>query len=211
MALLSNFIAFQTTDYLLKFVTKMNIRVHMRFGYMRVSTIDQNLDRQKEQLEDFGCERIFFEKVTGTKRDRPELNYMLEFLRPDDTVVVTDLTRLSRSTKDLIEITELISKRGTHLKSLKESWLDTTTAHGKMLFTIFSGIAQFERDLTSERTKEGILAARKRGKLPGRPKADKEKIQYALYLMEQGLSRTDAAEKAGISRMTLYRKIQKGN
>lgn len=183
----------------------------MKFGYMRVSTIDQNLDRQKKQLEDFGCERIFFEKLTGTKRDRPELNHLLEFLRPKDTVVVTDLTRLSRSTKDLIEITELISKKGAHLKSLKESWLDTTTAHGKMLFTIFAGIAQFERDLTSERTKEGILAARKRGKLPGRPKADEEKIQYALYLMEQGLSRTDAAEKAGISRMTLYRKLQKDN
>lgn len=183
----------------------------MKFGYMRVSIIDQNLDRQKKQLEDFGCERIFFEKVTGTKRDRPELNHMLEFLRSEDTVVVTDLTRLSRSTKDLIEITELISKKGAHLKSLKESWLDTTTAHGKMLFTIFAGIAQFERDLTSERTKEGVLAARKRGKLPGRPKADKEKIQYALYLMEQGMSRTDAAEKAGISRMTLYRKIQNNN
>lgn len=149
--------------------------------------------------------------MTGTKRDRPELNHMLEFLRPEDTVVVTDLTLLSRSTKDLIEITELISKKGAHLKCLKESWLDTTTAHGKMLFTIFAGIAQFERDLTSERTKEGILAARKRGKLPGRPKADEEKIQYALYLMEQGMSRTDAAEKADISRMTLYRKIQEGN
>lgn len=180
----------------------------MNFGYMRVSTIDQNLDRQKKQLKDFGCERIFFEKLTGTKRDRPELNRMLEFLRPEDTVVVTDLTRLSRSTKDLIEITELISKKGAHLKSLKESWLDTTTAHGKMLFTIFAGIAQFERDLTSERTKEGILAAKKRGKLPGRPKADEEKINYALYLIEQGMNRTDAAEKAGISRMTLYRKIQ---
>ncbi|HGO9427732.1 TPA: recombinase family protein [Bacillus cereus] len=142
----------------------------MKFGYMRVSTIDQNLDRQKRQLEKFGCERIFFEKVTGTKRERPELNRMLEFLRPEDTVVVSDLTRLSRSTKDLIEITELIAQKGAHLKSLKESWLDTTTAHGKMLFTIFAGIAQFERDLTSERTKEGILAAKKRGKYPGRPK-----------------------------------------
>jgi DNA invertase Pin-like site-specific DNA recombinase len=180
----------------------------MKFGYMRVSTIDQNLDRQKRQLEEFGCGRIFFEKVTGTKRDRPELNRMLEFLRPEDTVVVTDLTRLSRSTKDLIEITELISQKGAHLKSLKESWLDTTTAHGKMLFTIFAGIAQFERDLTSERTKEGIQAARKRGKYPGRPKTDEEKVNYALYLMDQGMSRTDAAEKAGISRMTLYRKLK---
>ena len=184
-------------------------RMNMKFAYMRVSTFAQNLDRQKKQLEEFGCDRIFFEKVTGTKRERPELNRMLEFLRMNDTVVVTDLTRLSRSTKDLIEITELISQRGAHLKSLKESWLDTTTAHGKMLFTIFAGIAQFERDLTSERTKEGIQAARKRGKYPGRPKTDEEKVKYALYLMDQGLSRTDAAEKAGISRMTLYRKIQK--
>jgi len=186
-------------------------RMNMKFGYMRVSTFDQNLDRQKKQLEEFGCDRIFFEKVTGTKRERPELNRMLEFLRMNDTVVVTDLTRLSRSTKDLIEITELISQKGAHLKSLKESWLDTTTAHGKMLFTIFAGIAQFERDLTSERTKEGILAARKRGKYPGRPKTDEEKVKYALYLMDQGLNRTDAAEKAGISRMTLYRKMQNNN
>ncbi|RAS97955.1 recombinase, partial [Bacillus cereus] len=172
---------------------------------------DQNLDRQEQQLKDAGCERIFFEKVTGVKRDRPELNRMLEFLRNDDTVVVTDLTRLSRSTKDLIEITELISQKGANLKSLKESWLDTTTAHGKMLFTVFAGIAQFERDLTSERTKEGILAAKKRGKYPGRPKTDEEKVNYALYLIEQGMNRTDAAEKAGISRMTLYRKMQRDN
>ncbi|MED3928814.1 recombinase family protein [Priestia megaterium] len=180
----------------------------MSFGYMRVSTFDQNLDRQKQQLQECGCERIFFEKLTGTKRDRPELNKLLEYLRPGDTVVVTDLTRLSRSTKDLIEITDLISQKGAHLKSLKESWLDTTTAHGKMLFTIFAGIAQFERDLTSERTKEGILAARKRGKHPGRPKTDEEKLNYAFYLVEQGLSRTEAAYKAGISRMTLYRKLK---
>ncbi|EEM02141.1 recombinase family protein [Bacillus pseudomycoides] len=183
----------------------------MKFGYMRVSTIEQNLDRQEQQLKEAGCERIFFEKVTGTKRNRPELNHMLEFLRQGDTVVVTDLTRLSRSTKDLIEIAELISHKGANLKSLKEAWLDTTTAHGKMLFTVFAGIAQFERDLTSERTKEGIIAAKKRGKHPGRPKTDEEKVNYALYLIDQGMNRTDAAEKAGISRMTLYRKIQQKN
>ncbi|WP_242274206.1 recombinase family protein [Bacillus cereus group sp. BfR-BA-01310] len=180
----------------------------MKFGYMRVSTIDQKLDRQEQQLKEAGCERIFFEKITGVKRDRPELNRMLEFLRQGDTVIVTDLTRLSRSTKDLIEIAELISQKGVNLKSLKEAWLDTTTAHGKMLFTVFAGIAQFERDLTSERTKEGIIAAKKRGKHPGRPKTDEEKVNYALYLIDQGMNRTDAAEKAGISRMTLYRKIQ---
>jgi DNA invertase Pin-like site-specific DNA recombinase len=157
----------------------------MKFGYMRVSTLDQNLDRQEQQLRDAGCERSFFEKVTGTKRDRLELNRMLEFLRNGDTVVVTDLTRLSRSTKDLIEIAELISRKGANfLKSLKESWLDTTTAHGKMLFTVFAGIAQFERDLTSERTKEGILAAKKkRGKYPGRPSVDKDvNVKLSMYI-----------------------------
>ncbi len=183
----------------------------MKFGYMRVSTADQNLDRQKFQLEEFGCDRIFFEKVTGTKRERSELNQMIDYLRQNDTVVVTDLTRLSRSTQDLIEITELISNKGAHLKSLKEAWLDTTTAHGKMLFTIFAGIAQFERDLISERTKEGIEAAKKRGRYPGRPKIDDEKINYALYLMKQGVNRTEATERAGISRMTLYRKLQDNN
>lgn len=178
----------------------------VKFGYMRVSTFDQNLDRQEQQLKEVGCEQIFYEKITGTKRDRPELNRMLEFLRPGDTVVVTDLTRLSRSTKDLLEITELIAAKGAHLQSLKESWLDTTSAHGKMLFTLFAGIAQFERDLIAERTKEGIVAAKKRGKTLGRPKVDQEKIDYALYLINQGSTISEAAEKAGISRMTLYRK-----
>ena len=145
----------------------------MNFGYMRVSTADQNLDRQEQQLKEAGCEKIFFEKVTGTKRNRPELNKMLEFLREGDTVIVTDLTRLSRSTKDLIEIAELIGEKGANLKSLKESWLDTTTAHGKLMFTIFSGLAQFERDLISERTKEGLNVAKKRGRHPGLPSIDK--------------------------------------
>ncbi|UWE05310.1 recombinase family protein [Laceyella sacchari] len=181
----------------------------MNFGYMRVSTVEQNLDRQEQQLRDAGCEKIFYEKVTGTKRNRPELNRMLEFLREGDTVIVTDLTRLSRSTKDLIEITELIGSKGANLKSLKESWLDTTTAHGKLMFTIFSGLAQFERDLISERTKEGLAVARKKGRVPGRPSTDKEKIEYAKFLLSQGkATMQEAAEKAGISRMTLYRKLK---
>jgi DNA invertase Pin-like site-specific DNA recombinase len=156
----------------------------MKFGYMRVSTLDQNLDRQEQQLRDCWVRAYVFEKVTGTKRDRLELNRMLEFLRNGDTVVVTDLTRLSRSTKDLIEIAELISRKGANLKSLKESWLDTTTAHGKMLFTVFAGIAQFERDLTSERTKEGILESKKKkGKYPGRPSVDKDvNVKLSMYI-----------------------------
>jgi DNA invertase Pin-like site-specific DNA recombinase len=181
----------------------------MNFGYMRVSTLDQNLDRQEQQLKDAGCTRIFFEKVTGTKRDRPELNQMLDHLREGDTVIITDLTRLSRSTKDLIEIAELIASKGANLKSLKESWLDTTTAHGKLLFTFFAGISQFERDQISERTKEGLAVARKNGRVPGRPATDKDKIEYARYLMAQGnMTMQEIADKVGISRMTLHRKLK---
>jgi DNA invertase Pin-like site-specific DNA recombinase len=184
----------------------------MNFGYMRVSTVDQNLGRQEQQLKDAGCERIFFEKVTGTKRNRPELNKLLEFLREGDTVIVTDLTRLSRSTKDLIEIAELIAAKGANLKSLKESWLDTTTAHGKLLFTFFAGISQFERDQISERTKEGLAVAKKNGRLPGRPATDKDKIEYARYLLDQGnMTMQQVADKVGISRMTLHRKLKDSN
>jgi DNA invertase Pin-like site-specific DNA recombinase len=125
---------------------------------------------------------------------------------------VTDLTRLSRSTKDLIEIAELIASKGANLKSLKESWLDTTTAHGKLLFTFFAGISQFERDQISERTKEGLAVAKKNGRLPGRPKTDKDKIEYARYLLDQGnMTMQQVADKVGISRMTLHRKLKDAN
>ena len=123
----------------------------MLIGYARCSTADQNLDWQLDALKKNGCERIYQEKVTGTKKERPELNRMLEALRDGDTVIVCELTRLSRSTKDLFELVERINGCGADVKSLKEAWLDTTTPHGKLLFTISAGISQFERDLTHER------------------------------------------------------------
>lgn len=110
----------------------------MKIGYKRVSTENQKLDRQTDLLNEFGVERIFEEKVTGTKRERNELNKMLDMLREGDIVVVADLTRLSRSTKDLFEIVEIIHSKGAEIKSLKENWLDTTTPQGKLLFTMFA-------------------------------------------------------------------------
>lgn len=126
----------------------------MKIGYKRCSTQGQKLDRQTDILNDYGVERIFEEKITGTKRERQELNKMLDMLRQGDVVVVTDLTRLSRSTKDLFEIVEIIHSKGAEIKSLKESWLDTTTPQGKFVFTMFAGLSQFERDLIAQRTKE---------------------------------------------------------
>lgn len=128
----------------------------MKLGYARVSTNDQNLDRQLDQLSEYGCERIFQEKITGSQKERPELDRMIDMLREGDTVVITELTRLSRSVKDLFEIVETIHSKLSDIKSLKEPWLDTTTPQGKLLFTIFAGISQFDRDIIRQRTIEGL-------------------------------------------------------
>ena len=111
----------------------------MIFGYARVSKNDQNLDRQLDQLKQAGCNRIYQEKMTGTKKERPELTRMMDSLREGDTIIVCELTRLSRSVKDLFELVERINEIGADIKSLKEPWLDTTTPHGRLLFSVFSG------------------------------------------------------------------------
>ena len=141
----------------------------MTIGYARVSTQDQNLDRQRDLLLQNGCVRIYEEKVSGTKRDRPQLQLMLDTLREGDVVIVAELSRLGRSVRDLFAIVERINEIGAQIKSLKEPWLDTTTPHGRLLFTFFSGISEFERDLIRQRTKEGMAAARARGRNGGHP------------------------------------------
>jgi DNA invertase Pin-like site-specific DNA recombinase len=181
----------------------------MVFGYARVSTEEQVLDRQLDQLKSAGVEKIFSEKITGAKADRPELNKLFEHLREGDLILVTDLTRLSRSTKDLFSIAEKIQAYGANIKSLKESWIDTTTPQGKLLFTIFAGISQFERDLTSQRTKEGLAAARARGRKGGRPKKYNNKADTALKMYdskEYGIP--EILQATGLSKSTLYRYIK---
>lgn len=184
----------------------------MKIGYARCSTLDQNLDWQVDKLTREGCERIYQEKVSGTKADRPELNRMLDALRAGDTVVVCELTRLSRSTKDLFEIVDRIHAIGADVKSLGESWLDTTTPQGKLLFTIFAGVSQFERDLTRERTMAGLAAARARGRNGGRPKTDPKVVEKAIKLYEsKTMSVSEILEITGIKKTTLYDYIKKKN
>ena len=151
------------------------------FGYARVSTEQQNLDRQLDALRKYGCDVIYNEKMTGTKRDRPELAKMLDRMTEGDTVVIESLSRLGRSTKDLIELTELFQSKGVHLVSLKEA-VDTSTSTGKLLFTLMSAIAQFERDVIADRTREGLKSARARGRTGGRPKTDPDAIKKAIKL-----------------------------
>lgn len=181
----------------------------MKMGYSRVSTADQNLDRQTDLLREDGCERIYQEKVSGAKRDRTELNRMLDALREGDVVVVTELTRLSRSVKDLFEIVEQIHAAGADIRSLKESWIDTTTPQGKLLFTMFAGISQFERDIIRQRTMEGIKAARARGRNGGRPRTADDRIRLALKMYDSKMcSNAEILAATGISKTTLYRYVR---
>ena len=183
----------------------------MLLGYARVSTEDQNLDRQIDQLKDLGISmvNIYTEKVTGTKRDWPVLFKLLEYAKTGDEIVVTDLTRISRSTKDLISLVEDLGNRGIDLKSLKESWLDTGTAQGKLMFTIIAGLSQFERDLVSERTKEGLKSARSRGRTGGRPSIKQENVTKALKLYDtQNVAIQDICTMCNLSKNTLYNYIR---
>lgn len=180
------------------------------FGYCRVSTEQQNLDRQIDALKQYGVDLIFNEKMTGTKRDRPELSKLLDRMTEGDTVVIESLSRLGRSTKDLIELTELFHSKGVNLVSLKES-IDTNTPTGKLLFTLMSAIAQFERDTIADRTREGLKAARARGRTGGRPKFNADAIRKAAKLYGTGqYSINEITDMTGVKKSTLYRNLKGG-
>lgn len=181
----------------------------MVIGYARVSKIDQNLDRQIDALEKAGAEKIYTEKMTGKKYDRPELMKMLEYGRKGDIILITELTRLSRSTKDLISLSEKIKEKGMELKSIKED-INTTTSTGKLMFGMMAIISEFERNIIEERTREGLMSARERGVKFGRPKMDNDIIERALKLYDsKEYSVKEIKEMTGISKSTLYREINK--
>lgn len=178
-------------------------------GYARVSTQGQDLAQQRETLSAMGCQRIFEEKVSGAKRDRPELGRLLDHLRTGDIVTVTRLDRLARSTSDLLHIAERINDSGAGLRSLAEPWADTTSPAGRMVLTIFAGIADFERSLIGERTSAGRAAALARGVRFGpRPALNAEQIVHARRLIEEeGRPVTEAARILNVHRATLYRAL----
>ena len=142
----------------------------MILGYARVSTEGQSLEAQLDALRAAGVERIFSEKLSGSKRARPELDKLIDQLRPGDVVSVTKYDRLSRSLQDLLSIVEAIRAKGAGFRSLAED-IDTTTSAGRLVFHVFASIAQFERERISERTREGLASARKLGRIGGRPPA----------------------------------------
>lgn len=181
----------------------------MKFGYTRISTPDQQVNLQIDALLNYGIDKdnIFSDIVSGSKKERPQLNRLLDRLRPGDEVVVWRLDRLGRSIKDLLELINDFNSKGIMFRSLTEN-IETTTNNGRLIFNIFASLAEFEKNLIRERTNAGLKSARARGKIGGRPTADKTKINVALELYnKKELEINKICEIVGISKGTLYKYI----
>ena len=178
----------------------------MLIGYARVSTADQTLASQEDDLRAAGCERIFSDVASGAKTARPGLEDALDHLRKGDTLVVWRLDRLGRSLGHLIETVGHLAKSGRGFRSLREQ-IDTTTPGGKLVFHLFGALAEFEREVIRERTKAGLSSARARGRKGGRPRRldKKQAAMAAALLADRNGSVADICRTLGVSRSTLYR------
>lgn len=176
------------------------------YGYARVSTKDQSLASQDAQLRAAGCTKIFAEKVSGARSDRPELAKLLKRLDQGDVLIVTRLDRLARSTRDLLNLLDEIGKAGAGFKSLSDAWADTTTPHGRLMLTVLGGLAEFERELIIARTGEGRTRAKARGVKFGRPTAlTPHQRQEAIQRLANGEAQADVARSFNVSQATISR------
>jgi DNA invertase Pin-like site-specific DNA recombinase len=176
------------------------------YGYARVSTRDQDLAAQDAELMAAGCAKVFKERASGAKTDRPELAKVIRRLEPGDVLVVVRLDRLARSTRDLLNVLDEISQRGAGFRSLKDSWADTTTPHGKLMLTVLGGLAEFERTLIAARTGEGRRRAKERGVRFGRPrKMTPHQRQEAIQRLSAGETQADVARTYGVDAATICR------
>ncbi|MDQ2708889.1 MAG: recombinase family protein [Actinomycetota bacterium] len=182
-----------------------------RYGYARVSTREQSLDAQLDALHAAGCVRIFTDRASGTRADRPALARLRELLLPGDVLVVTKLDRLGRDSLHLTETVTDLARQGVGFHSLAEA-IDTTSPAGKLIFGIFASLAAFERDRIAERTREGLAAARARGRVGGRPPVmTPQKLTTARMLLGEQRTISEIAGIVGVSRGTLYRHLATGD
>lgn len=185
--------------------------VNMRIGYVRVSTVEQNEQRQIEGLNKYNIDKWYIEKVSAKNTDRPQLQDMLEFAREGDTIYIHDFSRIARITKDLLNIIELLNNKAVHLVSNKES-IDTSTPTGKLLVTMIGAINEFERLNMLERQREGIAIAKREGKFKGRKEINIDNAvfekEYNRYLQRE-INKTELANIFNVSRPTLDKLIQK--
>jgi DNA invertase Pin-like site-specific DNA recombinase len=176
------------------------------FGYARVSTDGQSLDAQLGQLKSAGCTKIFREKISGARSDRPELGKLLNTVAQGDTMIVTRLDRLARSTRDLLNVLAKIGEQGAGFRSLGDAWADTTTPHGRLMLTVLGGLAEFERELIRARTGEGRARAVAKGVKLGRsPKLTPHQQREALARREAGETVTDIARTYNVHHSTISR------
>ena len=179
----------------------------MLIGYARVSTQDQNLTLQVEALTRAGCKKIFDDKITGSRAERPGLAKVMEILREGDTLVVWKLDRLGRSVKNLVDLVSELNKQGVQFKSLTDA-IDTSTTSGRFFFHVMASLAEMERELTIERTRAGLEIARQLGRKGGRKRLMTDsKVDAAKTLLASGVPPRDIAKNLGISVPTLYRWI----
>jgi len=178
-----------------------------RIGYARVSSKDQNLDGQLDMLKAAGCQKVYADKTSGVSESRPEWDRLLEFIRPGDSVVVAELSRMTRSLSHLLTLVDEFKKKEIHLVSLREN-IDTTSATGRAFIGMMGVINQMERELKSERAAAGRSAARARGKTGGRPKTSTEKLEKARILYEDGgYTAADLCKTFEIGRRTFFRHL----
>src|SRR5215475_13315319 len=176
------------------------------YGYARVSTDGQSLASQDAELHAAGCAKVYAEKISGARSDRPELAKVLKRLDTGDVLIATRLDRLARSTRDLLNILDDIAKRGAGFKSLHDAWADTTSAHGRLMVTILAGLAEFERELILARTSDGRTRAKARGVRFGRPLTlTAHQRTEALHRLAQGEAQADVARSFNVSQATISR------
>lgn len=180
----------------------------MKLGYARISTDAQELTRQRDQLSAAGAEQLFEDTITGAKIG-PALTSLLKQLRPGDVVVVCEVSRLGRSLSSLIQTVDTVTHQGATIESLKEGWIQTENAMGKMFFYLLGMFSEMEREYIRERTIRGLDAARARGRMGGRPTLPAKQTQKAVHLYEEGrLTVGEILKVTGISRATLYRYVK---
>lgn len=178
------------------------------YGYARVSTTGQSLDAQLAELKAAGCKTIFQEKVTGKHRNRPQLERVLNSLAKGDVLIITRLDRLARSSRDLLNVVKQITDAGATFRSLKDTWADTTTAHGRLILTVLAGLAEFERELIVERTSEGRARAVKEGVQFGRkPKLTAHQRREAIARREAGETIVSIAKSFNVHHSMISRLV----
>jgi DNA invertase Pin-like site-specific DNA recombinase len=200
---------------LIKYVLKSGkifYHAKMKIGYIRVSTLDQKFDLQKDELEKLNCDKIFQDKISGSlsKSERPGLKEALEYLREGDTLIIWKLDRLGRSLKDLIDIINQLEKKKVSLKTITGLPIDTSSSSGKLIFHIFAALAEFEKGLITERVNAGIKSARSRGVVGGRPtKITPEKIKMAKHLhSDQTIKITNILNMLDVKKTLFYKMLK---